>query len=111
MRRKRAIKAAALLMSASLLIGSLPTISGLGMGRKVSAAEEEMSGFATKEQLLADYSRSKGPKSKVWTEWKGRCSELVCCRKRSGHKGWIGVVCSDTIERTAVSDFSKAESV
>ena len=65
MRRKRAIKAAALLMSASLLIGSLPTISGLGMGRKVSAAEEEMSGFATKEQLLADYSLSGAAGQKV----------------------------------------------
>ncbi|WP_409016601.1 InlB B-repeat-containing protein [Anaerostipes caccae] len=54
MRRKGAVKAAAWLMSACMLIGSLPAIPG--MSRKVSAAETKIEGFATKEQLLTDYS-------------------------------------------------------
>ncbi|WP_409016594.1 InlB B-repeat-containing protein [Anaerostipes caccae] len=54
MRKKGAVKAAAWLMSACMLIGSLPAIPG--MSRKVSAAETKIEGFATKEQLLTDYS-------------------------------------------------------
>lgn len=44
--RKEAVKAAAWLMSACLLMGSLP--ASPGRTRKVSAAEPEIEGFATK---------------------------------------------------------------
>lgn len=63
MRRKKVVKAAAWLMSACLLFGSLPAIPGIV--RKVSAAEPEIEGFATKEELLTDYSLSGAADKKV----------------------------------------------
>ena len=63
MRRKGAVKAAAWLMSACMLIGSLPAIPG--MSRKVSAAETKIEGFATKEQLLTDYSMDGAARKKI----------------------------------------------
>ena len=61
--RKEAVKAAAWLMSACLLMGSLP--ASPGRTRKVSAAEPEIEGFATKEELLTDYSLSGAADKKV----------------------------------------------
>lgn len=63
MRRKKVVKAAAWLMSVCLLMGSLPAIPGIV--RKVSAAEPEIEGFATKEELLTDYSLSGAADKKV----------------------------------------------
>lgn len=50
----RSKKIVALLMSLCLLMGSMPVLPGLS--KKVRAAAPEMLGFATKDQLLSDFS-------------------------------------------------------
>lgn len=61
--KKTATKVAAVLMSACLLMGSLPAVPG--MNRKVHAAETELEGYSTKEQLLSNYSLDGKPGKKI----------------------------------------------
>lgn len=63
-------KAAALLMSMCLLMGSASALPG--RNKKVHAAQTDVAGFATKEQLLSDFSMDGAGNKKIKKVWFGQ---------------------------------------